>query len=1379
MHLGTRCLRALGLGISALYLLQGVAAFPLDFNDTLYDDLPLQEYSLDKRANAGDFYLRIMPVGASIVKGWPIHNELDPTGNGFRKYVRDQLRYDGWDVNMVGGKNHGSMADNDVEAVEGDRIDQVHARVRNSAPIWKPNLYLINAGTNDATQRWQDGAGERLKAMIETMFASTPDATIILSTLIQNGGNRNDGSAIEPEILNINDQIRRVAAEEMGSDSKNPRHKVYLAEMHDGFITYPADYKDTVHPHAAGNKKMAAVWMRAINKVNELGWLKKPSGDVKFPDGEDHATCRKVPGSGGSNPHGAGVQVLFAGDATIRDDGAYAHESKSQGVFWSTDSASGRDIFWAQLVDFGAPREEALDELVVVNEDTERMTMYVNRGGGKYDAGIKIEVGHKCITRGIRWGDVNGDGLDDYICIAPDGTPFVAINTSGRGQVKPSFGAFFKWRNPIAGYDQSRVHLGDIDGDGRLDYCVMHDNADIYCYRNGGTGNGAAYWQDFGKEATFTGKNMGDMRGVRFVDINGDGRSDWVWIGKSGETTIYINKRGKGTGLIPYWEKAAKSHPGMGEDTGETRWNVQFGRIYGNGFRDYSFFKKSGSKGEVRVWENRAMEAHGGRWQKGDGVFWGDMTGSGFDDYIWISAFGQVNIFPNKNQKENFDWYKTNAWGTVQKYETGFSRRALHIGDWDGDGKADIIGVDRASGMLTVWYTKWDGKTFTFRKEVQTATSGRCTLGWGVLYHDTAHHFADLDGNGKVDYICVHKDGYMTATLNLDNTQLSYKGQIKYGEDLDRANFKFADVNGDGLDDMLHIDKFTGAARVFYNQGPYLGDPKENSGSAWKWERPTAAYTGTSRGPNMHYPTLSGLGRADMVEVDPNTAHGWVSFNECEGGGGDDSDTGKDPGLPSYSPGEPEEPSDPGKHWFCDTNPGAWDPQMWIDYGMGDWLIDRTAWYSSSERQWPETKASNGVPRVIAEYDYLEHDTAFVWPGPQCQGIRYDCSLSVSDLNLKTPECKNNWRRAFSLWSMRNLALYMQAYHHDLLESAVFASFDNSLLATSFIDGSDVELNEAAWLTIAAGMATAFSAAIPGGPTQAAGNAVAGLLTVAAGVFAATSQPQDLRLDRFADLEHELSKITRATQASVESYFKRLIIERPPNHDIARGTELATLIQGGAMADQDFSIPDSGNIDHDLQLQLIRAPLLSEIWNAQNVFVVKFGEHQLYYDRPNIKTPFEYSPCNGINNIEDLYAFNACPGDGNNYMIVRWDKTEEGMFTSKIGTAAETVAKLDFTKEQIVRVAENIQARTGEYTSHNVRSIEQHIRNVASNNKPDPEDALWLNLVVCDLTKITEPLDYGNAYADCQKSSRIQGCLQHVIYYNCPKVALPGKEWPF
>jgi hypothetical protein len=48
-----------------------------------------------------------MPLGASITVGY-----RSSDGNGYRKWLREQLRYEGWDVDMVGGLVNGTMKDN-------------------------------------------------------------------------------------------------------------------------------------------------------------------------------------------------------------------------------------------------------------------------------------------------------------------------------------------------------------------------------------------------------------------------------------------------------------------------------------------------------------------------------------------------------------------------------------------------------------------------------------------------------------------------------------------------------------------------------------------------------------------------------------------------------------------------------------------------------------------------------------------------------------------------------------------------------------------------------------------------------------------------------------------------------------------------------------------------------------------------------------------------------------------------------------------------------------------------------------------------------------------------------------------------------------------
>ena len=58
------------------------------------------------KSRAGTFFLRIMPLGASITEG-----VVSPDRSGYRKWIRDQLRFSGWKVNMIGSKVNGSLRD--------------------------------------------------------------------------------------------------------------------------------------------------------------------------------------------------------------------------------------------------------------------------------------------------------------------------------------------------------------------------------------------------------------------------------------------------------------------------------------------------------------------------------------------------------------------------------------------------------------------------------------------------------------------------------------------------------------------------------------------------------------------------------------------------------------------------------------------------------------------------------------------------------------------------------------------------------------------------------------------------------------------------------------------------------------------------------------------------------------------------------------------------------------------------------------------------------------------------------------------------------------------------------------------------------------------
>ncbi|KAL6238468.1 hypothetical protein BDW75DRAFT_237357 [Aspergillus navahoensis] len=207
---------------------------------------------------AKPFLLRVMPLGASITVGY-----RSSDGNGYRKYLREQLRYAGWEVDMVGSLENGTMKDNQNEGHFGDTIDHIAEAAVNSTRL-QPNVILINAGTNDCIQNIDiTDADTRLDALITHLFASIPNTTIILSTLLPN-------DFASRAVTRVSQEYRSVVARR-----RSRGDRIVLAEM-SYFIT-GKQLVDGTHPTDTGYKEMAAVWWAAIQTAEEEGKLSEPN----------------------------------------------------------------------------------------------------------------------------------------------------------------------------------------------------------------------------------------------------------------------------------------------------------------------------------------------------------------------------------------------------------------------------------------------------------------------------------------------------------------------------------------------------------------------------------------------------------------------------------------------------------------------------------------------------------------------------------------------------------------------------------------------------------------------------------------------------------------------------------------------------------------------------------------------------------------------------------------------------------------------------------------------------------------------------------------------------------------------------------------------
>ncbi|KHN99967.1 Esterase, SGNH hydrolase-type [Metarhizium album ARSEF 1941] len=206
--------------------------------------------------------LRLMPLGASITYG-----QGSSTGNGYRGDLHDLLTSNGYAVGMVGSRRHGSMEDNAVEGWPGFLIHEVRSKAEAAVPSRLPNVFLVNAGTNDCAVNLDlDAAGRRIDRLLEYLWTASPGSTVILSTLLVNLS-----PPVEARVGRVNAQIEQVA-EDRAAQGK----RIVLVDMHAADAPQAPDMADATHPNDAGYSKMAAIWLRGIQEAAAKGFLNEP-----------------------------------------------------------------------------------------------------------------------------------------------------------------------------------------------------------------------------------------------------------------------------------------------------------------------------------------------------------------------------------------------------------------------------------------------------------------------------------------------------------------------------------------------------------------------------------------------------------------------------------------------------------------------------------------------------------------------------------------------------------------------------------------------------------------------------------------------------------------------------------------------------------------------------------------------------------------------------------------------------------------------------------------------------------------------------------------------------------------------------------------------
>jgi len=801
----------------------------------IFSSHAIHVHQLHSRSIAGGVNLRVLPLGDSITYGGGSSD-----GNSYRLDLQNLLT-SGNNLSYIGSVRHGTMANNNNEGHPGYTIDAIGGQAPNSMPE-RPNVVLLMAGTNDIVLKAADQAGAptRLGNLIDLVVAGCPDAAILVATLTPLLDPVN-----EAEVVAYNAAIPGVIASRV-----NAGKHVMMVDMSE----VPASdihTSDGIHPDDAGYVLIAYAWYAAINKAGSNGWIHAPvsgGSGISLFGGNCSPWSQNTQGveiACGINQGNAPFIQRWSQEKTV----AYSVLENVNGIFpahggqfdHGYGETNGDGVRFADL------NGDGRDDYLWVAQDGS-VRAFLNTGNPNAWTNLSIiATGLGATRETIIFADVNCDGLADFLIVDPDGSVTARFNLG--------VAHFPNWAPPLmvaygVGAPGSQVRFADIDGDGCPDYFTLDPvTGAVHAWLNT---LDFPQWTSLGLMAAGFGSPGSS---IRFADVNGDHRDDYLVVSEDGAVSAYINTRGQDNGLLPTWTGPVTFTP---PGVRASREKIRFADLTGDGKTDYLVVKPK--TGGLDAFMN---EGTGGM-QPGDGVRFADVNGDGLADYLWLAEDGAVTGYFNLGPSKFPDW---DARGLIA-YGVGATRDAVLFADVTCDGLADYLVVDK-NGAVTARYNKNDFPNW----------GDPVLIASGVGAPREAIRFADINGDGCADYLVVDQNGTVTAYMNIGVSKFpSWQSPVVVAQGVGgaREDIHFADLNGDGFADYLVVDRLVGSVHAWFNGG-------FNPDGQWLWHDQGVVALGVgANGLAITFADVNGDKLSDYLRVTPATGAVVAWYNGCQ-----------------------------------------------------------------------------------------------------------------------------------------------------------------------------------------------------------------------------------------------------------------------------------------------------------------------------------------------------------------------------------------------------------------------------------------------------------------------------------------------------------------
>ncbi len=366
-------------------------------------------------------------------------------------------------------------------------------------------------------------------------------------------------------------------------------------------------------------------------------------------------------------------------------------------------------------------------------------------------------------------GDVNGDGVPDFIVGAPSADPggrayagSVYVHSGVNGFLLYQKDGEAAWDN----FGWSVAGAGDVNGDGRADFIVGALNADpggrsgggsVYVYS--GASGALLYQKDGGAADDWFGQSVAGAG-----DVNGDGRADFIVGapgadpgGVSGAGSAYVYSGADGSLLhrkdgTAWGDAAGYSVAGVGDVNGDGRADFIMGALQADpgGRADAgSAYVYSGADGSLLYQRDGAAQNDAFSWSVA-GV--GDINGDGRSDFMVGAPFAD----PGGRANAGSTYVYSGANGSLLYQKDGeaagddFGWSVAGAGDVNGDGKADfIVGAPSASpgdssGAGSAYVYSGANGSLLYQKDGSAVDDN---FGYSVS------GIGDVNGDGRADFI--------------------------------------------------------------------------------------------------------------------------------------------------------------------------------------------------------------------------------------------------------------------------------------------------------------------------------------------------------------------------------------------------------------------------------------------------------------------------------------------------------------------------------------------------------------------------------------------------------------------------------------------------